>query len=1314
MKRSGLNWVVVGLLIATFSLALFPRSGITAPSLQGPEPRRPTDEALIEKSALSHKDHAEVSFTLLTPTPTPITASAPPLAEDLQPIPAYSPQAEALREATLLLGEGDRLSEAGHIEEAREKWLAAAAAYQEAGDGLGEADAYLRLADSYNYSLEAILEAILHPQKFRLAMDYYQKALIAATDVYETLIQKELTYDQETLDKAQAFYEQGLEQYEAGHCDQALPLLDEARQLYHSIDFGAGEIRALVIIARCQLETGDFLNALLNILNALQIANDLPLGTPTTELYLQGRDQYERGDWPAAEESFQKARDQYQQAGNLVGVAQVTLDLGNVYAVQGNFPQAEELYEQALPMFIAQADQYNEAATYHNLANLAVLTGRYDEAVEGYHSAIHFWQALGKPIEEVVSASGLGLALRAQGHYTEALTTLQGAMALQQHLSPDPETEGDLLNNIGMVYYGRGHYQQALDCFQQALDLRRELPHRQKEAESLSNIASVQASLGRFDEALSGYQQVLELATQSGLTTLAAAVRVNIAGVHAQQGDYQAAIATYVQALPAFTENQDLPGQAGILLNIGVVYFLVGNRAEASNQLNQALHIYREIGNLEGVATAKSNLGILTAQGGDLMQAEVYLRQALATWRDLDNPVAASRTLGDLAIVTANRGDPQAALEQGREALRLSEQAGNQADTGRLLIIVGTVNLALDNYATAIEYGQQAVNLANQIGDPATEMGGHLLLGTSYYAQEKYAQAYEHVKAAVGLLEMLQGAITIDELKITFLGNLADVYDLAVLTAVELGRPEEAFQYAEQARARAFLDQLANGQVDFRAGADTALLAREQGLRAEIAARRAQFISLRSRSSNEWDMEAINTAQAELAALEETYTTLIRALKLESPETASLVSPEAASLAEVQSLLDPYTTLIEYFVADERTLAFIITHDTFGMVVLDVRHEELANTLTTFRDFASLEDPHPASLQQLYQWLIAPLQSQLDTPALGIVPHSVLHYLPFAALTDGERYLSDDYALFTLPSASTLRFIQEKRKPRADTLLALGNPITAEPLPVLRFAEQEVGAIAALYGVQPLVGAEATESAVWSGAGNAGVLHLAAHGEYNPFNPLFSAIHMAGDAQYDGRLEVHEIYGLDLTAATDLVVLSACQTQVGRLSAGDEVVGLNRAFLYSGTPSVIASLWSVDDESTALLMERFYTYLRAGTGKAEALRQAQADLRREYPHPYYWAAFVLTGDAGEVTGEALIPAATPVAVSTLMITPLATLPDSTDMHVSTTTPSEVKDSASQEPTPARSERRLCVSTILPLGVVILVGIHRKRTPQMQN
>jgi len=313
----------------------------------------------------------------------------------------------------------------------------------------------------------------------------------------------------------------------------------------------------------------------------------------------------------------------------------------------------------------------------------------------------------------------------------------------------------------------------------------------------------------------------------------------------------------------------------------------------------------------------------------------------------------------------------------------------------------------------------------------------------------------------------------------------------------------------------------------------------------------------------------------------------------------------------------------------------------------------------------ALQEPEAARLaaQELHRTLIAPLSASLRTPRLVIVPHGALHYLPFAALLNPEtdRYLVQDYELVTLPNASALPFIAERQgskgagvqgsdfspaplHPRPPALV-VGNPATGEfdataslavereglgPLP---FAEQEAQAIAALYGVEPLIGEAATEGAVREGVSGASVLHLAAHGHYNPVAPLSSLIALTPDAEHDGWLTVGEVYGLDLAQA-NLVVLSACETQLGELSAGDELVGLTRAFFFAGAPTVVASLWNVNDAATALLMERFYTHLQEGMSKAAALRQAQLDLQTTYSDPYYWAGFVLSGDGGQESSGA--------------------------------------------------------------------------------
>ncbi len=185
----------------------------------------------------------------------------------------------------------------------------------------------------------------------------------------------------------------------------------------------------------------------------------------------------------------------------------------------------------------------------------------------------------------------------------------------------------------------------------------------------------------------------------------------------------------------------------------------------------------------------------------------------------------------------------------------------------------------------------------------------------------------------------------------------------------------------------------------------------------------------------------------------------------------------------------------------------------------------------------------------------------------------------------------------------------------------------APGLPVLAHADDEAKGVASLYGAQPLLGSNATVAAFEAKAGDSTLVHLVAHGLLNTTSPLFSSLALAPQGSSSGAITVQDVYGLDLKK-TDLVVLSACQTDLGAQSKGDDIVGLNRAFLYAGTPSTITSLWSVDDQATGLLMKSFYTHLKAGEGKAEALRSAQVEIMTSYPNPYYWAGFVLTGNPG--------------------------------------------------------------------------------------
>ncbi|MEK7816027.1 MAG: CHAT domain-containing protein [Pseudomonadota bacterium] len=440
------------------------------------------------------------------------------------------------------------------------------------------------------------------------------------------------------------------------------------------------------------------------------------------------------------------------------------------------------------------------------------------------------------------------------------------------------------------------------------------------------------------------------------------------------------------------------------------------------------------------------------------------------------------------------------------------------------------------------------------------------------------------------------------------MGNKQAVYQRLIAALFADDQYAVAFEYIERSKARALVDMLASKQ-DFavhtaNAGAVRTLLAK-----ADMA-------------------EAEARVQSENADTKGTRSLVVqtrRELQTQAPELASLVTVTPVTVQEIQSKLLADEVLVEYYAEGKELYAFVLTRaglkgfrlDGEGLTAEIQRFRQAVQDTrsTHYRDFAG----------RLYNRLVRPLEGALNQHNVLIVAHGALHYLPFNALHDGNGYLIERYSLRSLPSASVLKYLKGVRPQTAGTLLAFGNPDLGDPRLDLKHAQAEALSVSKILpNSKALVRREASETSFKRYGEGFRYLHIASHGTFNADSPLTSALLLAKDNENDGTLTVGELYSMRLNA--DLVTLSACETGLGKIANGDDVVGLTRGFLYAGSRSIVASLWKVDDEATAYLMTRFYSALK-GTSKREALRLAQIETRKKYPHPYFWAAFQLTGEA---------------------------------------------------------------------------------------
>jgi tetratricopeptide (TPR) repeat protein len=625
-----------------------------------------------------------------------------------------------------------------------------------------------------------------------------------------------------------------------------------------------------------------------------------------------------------------------------------------------------------------------------------------------------------------------------------------------------------------------------------------------------------------------------------------------------------------------------------VLLALGRTHDYQGRWTEAIQVYEQSLPVFAQLGRPLDQAKAWKEIAISYRKGftrGDLgpdalHQAVECCQRALDILEPIADPPPDVAWLkgslwNTLGLVYRSLGCWEEAIACYRRDMAVCSALDDRRGVGLSYGNLGEVyqRRGRDTWPQALEAYQQALAIIREFDDRYEEVEALSNLGFLHQEMGRHARALDHYEQAIALIEDLRAAISSEAARADFFTTVADTYANAVLLCLEMGDPGRAFDLVERARSRAFLDALA---------ARSSELARK--------------------------MEAPTLALADVQAA--------------LPDDALLLEYFTTGLVEARAEHSVSQGTERHRFPPPRTLIFAVTRDTIqardaGVSPNDLRPRRLDSAVE--RHFLG-----PEIWRALYDRLIAPIEPLLrGRRRLYLVPHGPLHYVPFQALVapDGDTLLREGGPqLIYAPSATLLFSPHEPAQPDRTLAPCLALGYNSAKTAQLRLAEEEACVVAHLTGGRALVGPTPKKEALFEQAADCRLLHLSCHGEFDPDSPLSSALQL-GEGETLTALEA-----LDrLRLRCDLVTLSACESGLSRVRRGDELIGLIRAFLYAGAPALLCTLWRVDERSTLILMERFYQEVQAGTGFAEALRQAQLYLRRRpaFADPYYWAPFVL-------------------------------------------------------------------------------------------
>jgi CHAT domain-containing protein/Tfp pilus assembly protein PilF len=952
------------------------------------------------------------------------------------------------------------------------------------------------------------------------------------------------------------------------------------------------------------------------------------------------------------------AEDKYQVAGGAAFREAEQLKDGTLEARR----KSVEKYHEALELYRRAGARSREAGTLNRIGEVYLGLGETQKALEKFNEALLIARAIGASKVEAETLNYTGLVYASRGEMREALEKFNEALPIARAVG-DRSGNAITLSNIGTAYDVLGEKQKALEKLIEALSLRQAVGDRGGEAITLNNIGRVYDSLGEKQKALEKFNEALPIRRAVGDRSGEAITLNNIGLVYNSLGEKQKALEKYNEALSILRAVGDRGREGGTLNNIGLVYNSLGETQKALETYNETLSISRAVGDRRLEAVTLHNIGEVYRSLGEMRKALEKFNEALPVRRAVSDRRGEASTLHNIGLVYDSLGEAQKALEKFNEALPLRQAVGDRNGEADTLLGIARAEQKRGNLTQARQTVEWAIDLVESL---RTNIRSQELRSSYFAKRQEFFESYIDV-----LMQMRKQ-------------NPAVAFDADALAVSERARARSLLELLKESHAdiRQGVDgsllereRSLEQRLNARAAAQVGLLNRKHtpeqadAIAKEIAAITDEYEEL----------------QTQIRARSPRYAALTQPQPLGLTEIQQQVLDEDTLLLEY-ALGEQRSYL---WLVSQRS---IDSYELPPRAEIEAATRRVYELFTTCPKRGTPPDPQLiAQTRTLSRMLLGPVALQLGGKRLVVVAPGALSYLPFAALPapeDEKRQARDyepliaEHEVVSIPSASVLSTIRRETagRPQATQSVAvLADPVFESSDPRLAsakngnssgetpaasaadaelseltrsirtmkfsdaragftrlaFSHQEAESIIAL--TPKGTGLKATDFSASRALALSGqlsqyrILHFATHGLLNSERPelsglVFSLIDKEGKPQ-DGFLRLHEIYNLQINA--DLVVLSACETGLGKEIKGEGLIGLTRGFMYSGAPRVVASLWNVDDLATAELMKLFYQrMLKDGLPAGAALRAAQLELSRQkrWAFPYFWAGFVLHGE----------------------------------------------------------------------------------------